>query len=424
METIGAVLVVLLAARFFGEIASRIGLPSSVGEMLAGMVLVLSATLAGPHQDFAVALPDNETLAEVADLGMFFLVLMAGVEMQLSDTVRDARKSLVVALGGIVLPLAAGLLLGFAFLAEGPQRPAQAILIGVAISITAIAASVRILQEFGLMKTEVGRVLISAALFDDIFGLFLLALLSSVIAHGELPTMFTFSVMFAKVVLFFVVTGLLGVHVYPHISKRIKAMKAAAIEFSALISVALGYGFLAELLGLHWVVGAFMAGLFMEQSRIGTGPYLSMRLMLNALTAGVLGPLFFAWIGLQANLAALFEVPVFLAVLTLVAFVSKVVGGGIAARAVGYQRREATIIGVGLAPRGEIMIVVISIALASGFIDGDTADPVAHYLFSALILMALLNTALAPLVLRFMMRRDEGSSSTTSPDKDSVGNRR
>ncbi|MEM9104906.1 MAG: cation:proton antiporter [Pseudomonadota bacterium] len=407
MEILGALLVLLLAARFFGEIAARIGLPSAVGEMLAGMVLVLSASFTGPHQEIAASLPGNMALAEVADLGIFFLVLMAGVEMQLADTVRDARKSLVIAVGGIVLPLAAGIAMGLLFLAEGPQRPAQAVLIGVAISITAIAASAKILQDFGLLKSEIGRVLISAALFDDIFGLFLLAVLSSFLAFGDVPGVFEFIIMLAKVLLFFAITGLLGVHVYPHISKRMKKMQAAAIEFSALILVALAYGFLAELLGLHWAVGAFMAGLFMERSRIGKRQYQSMRLMLNALTAGVLGPLFFAWIGLQANLAAIVEIPMFLCVLTLVAFVSKLLGGGLAAAAVGYNRQEAAIIGVGLAPRGEIMIVVISIALAAGFIEGNPADPVAHYLFSALILMALVNTALAPLVLRFLLYRDK-----------------
>ncbi len=405
MEVIGAILVLLVAARLFGELAERIGLPSAVGEMLAGMVIVLSAQIAGPHQEFVEGLPDNAALSEVADLGIFFLVLMAGVEMQLADTVRDARKSLAVAVGGVVLPLAAGILLGFAFLAEGPQRPAQAILIGVAISITAIAASAKLLQEFGLLKSEAGRILITAALFDDIFGLFLLALLSSMIATGEIPGAYGFAIMFAKVIVFFAVTGVLGVHVYPHISKRIHRRQAAAIEFSALMIVALAYGFLAELLGLHWAVGAFMAGLFMERSRIGKQPYKSMRLMLNALTAGVLGPLFFSWIGLQASLTALFEVPVFLVVLTVVAFASKVIGGGLAARAIGYHRRDAAVIGVGLAPRGEIMIVVISIALAAGFIDSGSADPIAQHLFSALIFMALFNTAAAPLVLRLLLRR-------------------
>ncbi len=155
--------------------------------MLAGMVLISVAQFAGPFRAFFEGLPDNEALSQVADLGIFFLLLMAGVEMQLADTVRDARKSFAVAVGGVVLPLAAGIILGFAFLEDGPQRTAQAMLIGVALSITAIAASAKILQEFGLLKSEAGRVLITAALFDDIFGLFLLALLSSVIASGELP---------------------------------------------------------------------------------------------------------------------------------------------------------------------------------------------------------------------------------------------
>ncbi len=404
MEAIGALLILLLTARILGALAERISLPSAVGEMLAGIVLISIAQFAGPHQTFFAGLPENETLNQVADLGIFFLLLMAGVEMQLSDTVHDARKSFVVAFGGVALPLVAGVVLGFAFLEDGPQQTAQALLVGVALSITAIAASAKILQEFGLLRSETGRVLITAALFDDILGLFLLALLSSIIASGELPGPTAFAILLAKVILFFVVTSLLGVHVYPRISKQIHRLQAAEIEFGALVIVALAYGFLAELLGLHWAVGAFMAGLFMEQSRVGKQPHKSMRLMLNALTAGVLGPLFFAWIGLQANLTAIIEIPEFLIMLIVVAFVTKVLGGGIAAVALGYARREAAIIGVGLAPRGEIMIVVISVALAAGLIDGETTDPVAQHLFSALILMALANTVLAPLVLRFLLR--------------------
>ena len=403
MEVIGALLLLLLSARLFGALADRVQLPSAVGEMLAGMFLVSIAHFAGPFREFLEGLPDNEGLSRVADLGIFFLVLLAGVEMQLADTVRDARKSFVVAVGGVVLPLAAGVILGFAFLEAGPQQAARAVLIGVAMSITAIAASAKILQEFGLLKSELGRVLITAALFDDIFGLFLMALLSSVVLSGEIPGAFAFAVILAKVVVFFTVTGLLGVHVYPQISKQIHRRQAAEIEFGALLIVALSYGFLAELLGLHWAVGAFMAGLFMERSRIGKQPYKSMRLMLSALTAGVLGPVFFAWIGLQADLGVIFEIPVFLGILIAVAFATKVVGGGLAAGAVGYGRRDSAIIGVGLAPRGEIMIVVISVALAAGLIDGGTSDPVARYLFSALIVMALVNTVLAPLVMRVLL---------------------
>jgi Kef-type K+ transport system membrane component KefB len=404
MEAIGALLLLLLAARVLGALVERISLPSAVGEMLAGMVLISVAQLAGPHQTFFESLPKNETLKHVADLGIFFLLLMAGVEMQLSDTVHDARKSFVVAFGGVTLPLAAGIILGFAFLEDGPQRTAQALLIGVALSITAIAASAKILQEFGLLKSEAGRILITAALFDDIFGLFLLALLSSIIASGELPGALAFATLMAKVIIFFGVTGLLGVHVYPRISREIHRRQAAEIEFGALLIVALCYGFLAELLGLHWAVGAFMAGLFMERSRVGKQPHKSMRLMLNALTAGVLGPIFFAWIGLQANLTAVFEIPMFLTVLIVVAFITKVLGGGLAAAAIGYGKQESTVIGVGLAPRGEIMIVVISVALAAGLVDGETADPVAQHLFSALILMALASTVLTSLVLRILLR--------------------
>ena len=416
MEAIGALLLLLLTARAFGAVAERLFLPSAVGEMLAGITLVSLGYFAGPQQAFLQHLSEDEVLAQVADLGIFFLLLMAGVEMQLSDTVHDARKSLVVAFGGVLVPLVAGVALGFVYLEDGPQRTGQALLVGVALSITAIAASAKILQEFGLLRSEPGRVLITAALFDDILGLFLLALLSSVIASGALPDAGEFVILLAKVTVFFLVTGLLGVHVYPRISREIHRRQAAQIEFGALVIVALSYGFLAELLGLHWAVGAFMAGLFMDGSRVGKRPHKSLRLMLNALTAGILGPLFFAWIGLQANLSAIIEIPGFLFVLIVVAFLTKVVGGGFASLAVGYGKREAAIIGVGMAPRGEIMIVVISVALAAGLVDHGTTDPVAEHLFSALILMALANTVLAPLALRVLLRSHRRETNPTRPD--------
>ena len=124
---------------------------------------------------------------------------------------------------------------------------------------------VKMLSELGLLHTRMGEILISAAIFDDVIGLFLLAILLSIMETGTFPDMATLALMVAKVTAFFAITVTLGVHVYPRVSRVIKAMQAAAIEFSAITIVALAYGLLAELLGMHWILGAFMAGLYFEK---------------------------------------------------------------------------------------------------------------------------------------------------------------
>ena len=178
-------------------------------------------------------------------------------------------------------------------------------------------------------------------------------------------------------------------------------MQAAASEFSALGSVALAYGLLAELLGMHWIMGAFMAGLFFERSRVGPKAYNEIRLVCGTLTRGFLGPLFFAYIGMKVDLSALGGAPLFVLSLIAVAFLGKLLGAGIPARLAGFSSREATAIGVGLSARGAVELVVISIAYESGIFSlagGEGGE--AGQLFSALITMGVVTTIAAPMLLR------------------------
>lgn len=405
MQVILELIIVLTLTRVLGELAERASLPPAVGEMFAGIVLAGAIALIGPQIPVLAGLPDSDTLRQTANLGIFFLILMAGVETRPADMVRNSRAAVGVALGGMILPLAIGIGLGFAFLAPGETRLVQAFLIGVAISITAIAATAKVFADFGLLRAKPGRLLVSASVFDDVLGLFLLAVLIAMIETGTLPDIADFALLLLKIGVFFAVTGLIGVHVYPRVTRKMQEMKAVAIEFSALVATALAYSLLAEVLGLHWVLGPFMAGLFFESSRVGERPYQDMRLMLNAIAGGVLGPLFFAWIGLKVDLRVVTEVPMFLILLITAAIAGKYVGAGLPARLAGYSRRDSTLVGIGMCARGEIEIVVISIALEAGLISRvGVADPVSRYLFSALVLMAVVTTFVTPILLRLALR--------------------
>ncbi|MEE9208897.1 MAG: cation:proton antiporter [Kiloniellales bacterium] len=407
LETFLQLLVLLLLARAFGAGAERLGQPSSVGELIAGVALAAVLALFGGALPFLGDMTDSDVLGGVAQVGIFFLVLLAGIEMKPAAIAQSTRGALAIALGGMILPLAGGIGLGWLILPESELKPALAMVVGVSMAITAIPATAKVLSEFGLLHTPLGEMVISAAIFDDVFALFLLAVLTAFVQTGHVPDPWVLVWLLAKVAAFFAITIVLGVHLYPRISRRIGAMEAATLELSAIVALGLGYGWLAEFLGMHWIMGAFMAGLYFEESRVGARAYGDLKLIVSALTGGLLGPMFFAWIGLQVDLRAVAAIPGIVLALILVAFLSKLVGAGLPALWIGLDRRQALSVGVGMSARGAMELVVLSIVLEAGLFErAGTTDAVTAHLFSALVIMAMVTTLLVPIALRRLVRRE------------------
>lgn len=401
MEGFADLLVILLVTRILGEAAERLGQPASVGELCAGFLLAVAAGWFAQDVPYLGHLVTSELLADVAELGVFFLVLLAGVELQPKEIARHSRTAFAVAAGGVVVPLLGGVGLAWLFLPESDLKLSQALLVGVAMSISAIPATIKIFADLGLLHQRVGETVVAAAIADDVLGLILLAILLAIIETGNVPDLLALALLLAKVVVFFAITVALGVHVYPRVRRGLRLMQATAMEFSALVVVALAYGLLAEFLGMHWILGAFMAGLYFEKSRVGVRAYNEMRVILTAVTSGFLGPLFFASIGLRVDPAAIMEIPLFLGLLIAFAFFGKLVGAGLPALWGGLRRREAMAVGVGLSARGAVEIVVIGIAYEAGLFSASaSSEPVVRHLFSALVLMAAFTTMLTPILLK------------------------
>jgi len=406
MEVFSELLVLLVTARLFGEIAERLGHPSSVGEIIAGMALAGIVVLFGGDVAFLHQLPDSDVLSMVANIGIFALVLFAGIEMEPGEIGKHSKAYIAVAGGGMVAPLLGGVALAWWFLPPSELKQAQVLIAGVALSISAIPESTKILSDLGQMHTPAGRTIVGAALFDDVFGLFLLAVVLAMIETGQVPDVSAFALLVGKVFAFFTITVLLGVHVYPRVSKHLKTMQAAALEFSALAAVAIAYGWLAEVLGMHWILGAFMAGLYFERSRVGVRAYQEMRLFFSVVTRGFLGPLFFLSIGLRVSMEAVTEVPLFLVLVIAIAFLGKMVGGGVPALMTGLSRKEALAVGVGMNARGAVELIVLSIAQHAGLFDPVPGDgPIVRNLYSTLVLMGVITTVLSPMLLRRILLR-------------------
>jgi len=228
-------------------------------------------------------------------------MLLGGIESKLDELRQHSKGALFVVAGGAALPLLLGFCLGWVILPASDLKTAQALLIGATMSITSIPATIKVLTEFGLFHSRVGQMVVEAAIFDDVLGLFLLAILTALIQTGQPSDFMALVMLLDKVIVFLGITLNLGVHVYPRVSRGLKGLQSAA-------------------LGMHWILGAFLAGLFFESSRVGFKAYQEIKLVVTAITRGFLGPLFFASIGLQVAFGAATHFPWLIGLLILVAF--------------------------------------------------------------------------------------------------------
>lgn len=410
MEIFYILLVLLLLTRVFGEVAVRLRQPPLVGELVAGIVLGLVVAQRASTFPVLADLTENEVFAALTDLGMFFLMLLAGVEMQPSELAKASGKSFAVAAGGMLIPLFTGLGLGWAFFPASDYKLAQSLFLGTALSITAVPVVVRVLMDMDLQESQMGRMIVSAAIFDDILSLVLLAVLTGIIETGSFPGWGGLGLLVLRVSLFFAIAFVLGKWVFPRAGRWITKLKADELEFSGLLVAALAYAWLAEYLGLHFIVGAFLAGLFMGRQTMGRKRYGEIKAKITGLTNGFLGPIFFASIGLHLDASAFTVVPVWVVVLVVVAFVTKLIGAGVPAYIVGLDRKDALAVGCGMSARGAVELIIADVALRAGLFDHPEPVPdLIAYLFSAVVIMAIATTLATPIALQLIYRKRDTS---------------
>lgn len=406
MDIFYALLLLLVLTRVFGELLERLGQPSLVGELIAGVSLgTVVISLPDWFSTFS-GISDNIVFTAITDLGMFFLMLYAGIELNPRKMAARSAGSFVIAVGGMILPLGLGVLLGLAFIPESPLRFAQCLFLGTALAITAVPATVRILSDLGKLETPIGETIVSAALFDDVLSLMLLAWLTGILEAEGVPNMADLAVLSGKIAIFFVATTFIGWIIFPWGGRLLGHFKVNEIEISAMLVGAFAFAVLAEFLHLHFIVGAFIAGLFFDRQTIDEASYQRLEQTISAITFGFLGPIFFASIGLAVDFSSILDAPVFVMLLILLAFVGKIAGAGIAARACGFSKKDATCIGVGMSPRGAVELVIAGIALKAGLFDA--GGGVVPHMFSAVVVMAVITTALSPIILSRVFKSGEG----------------
>ena len=385
---LGGLVLIIVVARLAAEASERIGVPPVLGEIVAGLVL-------GPS---VLGLVDPIAHAEVADMvlllgeiGVILLLMQVGLEMDLAELGRVGRSALLVGVVGVTLPFAAG----FGVAAGFGESGEIALFIGAALTATSVGITARVLGDLRALSSNEARIVLGAAVADDILGLITLTVVVKVVTDGGVG---------AGVVLettglalgFLLVTGLLSVFVVPKALDRLDRLaRSSTTIVTAGLAITIGYSLLANQAKLAFIIGAFMAGLGIGRSahheRIAGG--------LEPL-GHVFIPVFFTSIGINANLDAMFQ-PSVLALagcLTVVAIVGKLVAGGAAARRDATNRPiDRLLIGIGMIPRGEVGLIFASIGLTQGILDDE--------LYGAVLLMVLVTTVITPPLLKIRLGR-------------------
>ncbi len=410
MDILYLILVLLVVTRVFAELAERIHVPAIVGELLAGVALGLLLSFLPERLPVLWAATQSETYKSIVDLGMFFLMLLAGIRMEPLDFARTSKSAIFVALGGMAVPVGAGLLLGAIVLPESPLKVVQCLFLGVALAITAVPVAVRIFLDVGELDTRVGKTVIAAALWDDLISLFLLALLIAAMSGGGIATFAPADalVLLGKVALFFAVTIPVGLWLFPLVGRYFRYLRFPEVDFSMLLIAALAYATFAERMDMHFIIGAFLAGMFFHPGTVPKAVYERVEEQMSGITRGFLAPIFFVSVGLHLDFSAIAATPVFVTVLVLIAFLSKFVGAGLPAYWVGLSKLEALMVGVGMSGRGAVELIVAGVALQAGlFLQPSPPPPIVASLYSAIVVMALVTTVLTPLLLRRLIARRE-----------------
>jgi Kef-type K+ transport system membrane component KefB len=371
--------VMFVAAKLAAEIFERFKMPEVAGEILAGVII-------GPSV-FALVAPDELTGA-LSEIGVIFLLFLVGLETKPADIFRVGARATLVAVLGVIVPFVFGYLIMLAW-GEGKI---EAIFTGAAMVATSVGITARVLGQMGLLNLQTSRIILGAAVIDDILGLLILAVVSSLAKGGVNYVQIGMTAGMA--IGFTLLIILVGARAVNRIRARVERLRVGHSQLIFGLSLCLGLALVATHIGVAAIIGAFLAGMAMAETAEGT----DMPQQVEAVTEFLL-PFFLINIGMQLNLDAFLNRSTILlaVVVTLLAVLSKLIGCGAASWTMG--RKKAMQIGMGMVPRGEVGIVVAQIGLGLQAVD--------EAIYGVVLFMAVATTLIAP---PFLVRlfKDEG----------------
>jgi len=375
-DALFSLFILFVAAKIGEEIFRRLNQPGVIGELLGGFIV-------GP---FALGLADVTITAEVfAELGVVILLFTVGLEVRLDDLLKVGPMALAVGIIGFILPIMAGIGIGLAI----GEDVLPAALIGLALAATSIGITSRVLAEMGVLDRAFARVILGAAIVDDILALLAIGVLSG-LAEGDLGAD---TVLTLVAGLLFVGVGLALAPLGRRLPRSVLVWpKFADTPVVPVFIIMFAGALLAQFVGLAAIIGAFVVGLFIAETSVREEVEHGFRSLL-----GIFAPFFFAVTGANIDMSALLEPELLLIVLVLAVMgvVTKLIGGIVGAWKLG--KWNSVVVGVGMSPRGEVGIVVAALGLSLSLIS--------QQVYAVLLAAVILTTLVAPVMLQWVIPR-------------------
>lgn len=379
-----AIFAAFVAAKIGGELMERIGQPAVVGELVAGLMVGPSVLNWVPIEG-----SEGEVMLTLAELGVIVLLFQVGLQTDPRELRAVGPQASAVGVLGVAFPFAAGFIATIAAGHDGIESS----FVATALVATSVGITARVLGDMGKLSAKPSRVILGAAVIDDILGLMVLAV---VVGLSEGSLSITQILILVGAALGFVGSLLLlGPRIVSQVSHVFEWPKIPRSPFAVAVTILLGLSVAAQQIGLAVIVGAFLAGAALS----GTRERYALEHQF-APVADFLTPFFFVVTGAQVDIGVFGkgDVLAFAAVITVLAVAGKLAGGYLGSG--GLSHRDKLIVGVGMVPRGEVGIIVASLALTKGVVDED--------LFGAVLIMVIVTTLLAPPFLKPLFSRDPG----------------
>lgn len=375
-----SIVLILVFTKIGGIISRKMKMPEVLGALIAGVIL-------GPVVLNIVQYDDNIKL--LSNLGVILLMFLAGLETNVEEFKQAGLSSFIIAVGGIILPLVLGTLGAYMFFDNFWEN----IFVGVILTATSVSITAETLKELGKLNTRAGINILGAAVIDDILGLILISIVLAVAqtsgSNTEISSTLSVVYVFVKVILF-CVASIIAVAYMPKYMNKFKNYIKPGREFLTFsIAFAVLIAYIAEILGIAAITGAYIAGLIL--SSFVHREYLERNV--KAISSGFLSLIFFASVGIEANLQGLtLEVVLITLVMFVIAVIGKVIGCGTAARLMKMSKSESVQIGAGMISRGEVAIITANIGLQKGIISEE--------IFLPTLIVVILTTIITPILLK------------------------
>jgi Kef-type K+ transport system membrane component KefB len=408
-QALVGVAVILIVAKLFGELFERIKQPAVLGEIIAGIIL---GNLALTGFTAAESLKTNVIISALAEIGVIILLFEVGLETNLREMLAVGWSSLFVAVSGVVVLFFLGWGVAAYFMPDAARL--VHIFVGATLSATSVGITARVLKDLGRLRTREARIILGAAVIDDVLGLLLLAVVAGVIktaGTGGRLSVIDIAAIAGKAVAFLLGAVLIGHYVVPHIFRGAGRLVVRGVLLTLSISFCFLLAWLAGRVGLAAIVGAFAAGLVLDEVHFkpfaGKGkPDLQ---QLIAPVSTIFVPIFFVVVGLRVDLRVFGQVKLLGFALALT--VATIIGKQLCSFAAVERKVKRLVIGCGMIPRGEVSLILAGIGTTLFLPDaqGQSEPVISTGTFGVIVIMVIMTTLITPPALKWTMKsKDEG----------------